>query len=219
MNDNHTLRGGATEDLIKGLATQAGKGSSDAPRPSIVLAVALVLSFLAATGFVLIVAGARPDLFQILPTWTFQFKVIGMILVAAGAFQLVIASIRPGRGLRAFMCLAPGLVFLVAGALLDRSGFPIFGVNTYSVVTCVGTIIMASIPALAAILVAMRTGTSTRLSRAGAVAGLLAGSGGGLAYAIACLNDGAAFVAIWYSSAIAVVTVLGAAAGPRVLRW
>ncbi|NKK74004.1 DUF1109 family protein [Rhizobium leguminosarum bv. viciae] len=219
MNDNQRLKGRTTDDLIKGLATQAGKGSSGAPRLSIVLPVALVFSILAATGVVVIIAGARSDLVQILPTWTFQFKVIGMILIAAGAFQLVSTVIRPGRALRAFVCLAPGLVFLLAGALLDRSGFPLLGVHTYSVPNCTGTIIMASIPALAAILAAMRAGTPTRLSRAGAVAGLLAGSVGGLAYTIACLNDGAAFVAVWYSIAIAFVTSLGAATGPRVLRW
>lgn len=219
MNDNRRPIGRTTDDLIRELATQAGKESSEAPGLSTVLPAALVVSILAAIGVVLLIAGARSDLIQILPTWTFQFKAIGMVLVAAGAFQLARTVVRPGRALRAMLCLGPGLVFLLSGALLDRSGFPLLGVHTYSVPNCAGVIIMASIPALAAILAAMRVGTPTRLSRAGAVAGLLAGSVGGLAYTIACLNDGAAFVAVWYSIAIAFVTALGAAAGPRVLRW
>lgn len=218
MDDTQRLTG-RTDDLIKGLATQAGKRSSATPSLSIVLAAAMVFSILAATGVVLLIAGARSDLAQILPTWTFQFKVIGVALIAAGAFQLARTVVRPGRALRALLCLAPGVAFLLAGALLDRSGFPLLGVHTYSVSSCAGIIIMASIPALAAFLAAMRAGTPTRLGRAGAVAGLLAGSVGALAYTIACLNDGAAFVAIWYSVAIAFVTALGAATGPRLLRW
>ncbi len=111
------------------------------------------------------------------------------------------------------------MMFLLTGALFDRSGFPLLGVHTYSVPKCAGTIIMASTPALAAIFSAMRAGTPTRLSQAGAFAGFLAGSVGGLAYTIACLNDGAAFVAVWYSIAIACVTALGALIGPKLLRW
>ncbi len=72
---------------------------------------------------------------------------------------------------------------------------------------------------MAAILIAMRSGTPTRLAGAGAVAGLLAGAIGALAYTVACLNDGATFVALWYSAAIAVVTIGGALIGPRVLAW
>jgi len=215
MNDNRQ----PTDDLIRGLAAQAGKSASLSLRLSIVLPVALVFSILAATGVVVMIAGPRSDLMQILPTWTFLFKVIGMVLVAAGGFQLVLTVVQPGQAPHTVLFLAPALVFLLIGALFDRSGFPLLGVHTYSVLKCAGTIIMASIPALAAVLYAMRAGTPTRLRRAGAVAGFLAGSVGGLAYTIACLNDGAAFVAIWYSIAIACVTALGALFGPKLLRW
>ncbi|SCY88804.1 DUF1109 domain-containing protein [Rhizobium sp. NFACC06-2] len=215
MNDNRQ----PTDDLIRGLASQAGRRSSLSFRFSIVLPVALAFSILAATGVVVMIAGPRSDLMQILPTWTFLFKVIGMVLVAVGGFQLVWTVVQPGQVPRTVIFLAPALAFLLIGALFDRSGFPLLGVHTYSVLNCAGTIIMASIPALAAILSAMRAGTPTRLSQAGAIAGFLAGSVGGLAYTIACLNDGAAFVAVWYSIAIACVTALGALIGPKLLRW
>lgn len=215
MNDNRQ----PTDDLIRGLAAQAGRRSSLSFRFSIVLPVALAFSILAATGVVVMIAGPRSDLIHILPTWTFLFKVIGMVLVAAGGFELVWTVVQPGQAPRTVLFLAPALVFLLTGALFDRSGFPLLGVHTYSVLNCAGTIIMASIPALAAVLYAMRAGTPTRLRRAGAVAGFLAGSVGGLAYTIACLNDGAAFVAVWYSIAIACVAALGASIGPKLLRW
>ncbi|SCW65461.1 hypothetical protein SAMN02927900_03449 [Rhizobium mongolense subsp. loessense] len=219
MNDHRRPVGRTTDDLIKGLAMQAGKGSSGTPSLSIVLPATVIFSILAAISVVLLIGGARSDLIQIMPTWTFLFKFIGMILVAAGALQLTRTVVRPGRAVSAMLCLAPGLVFLLSGAVLDRSGFPFLGVRTYSAPNCIGMIVMASIPALAAVLAAMRAGTPTRLRRAGAVAGLLAGSVGGLAYTIACLNDGAAFVALWYSIAIAFVTAIGASVGPRILRW
>lgn len=219
MDDHQRTNGSSTDQLITRLVLQAGKGSPAAPNVSIVLIGGLLLSVLLAVSLVLLVTGPRTDLVEILPTWTFQFKFIGMILVAAGAFQLAMTAVRPGRALRAIICLAPALVFLGTGALLDRSGFPLFGIRTFSVPSCVGIIIMASLPPLAAILTAMRSGTPTQLRQAGAVAGSLAGSVGGLAYTLACLNDGAAFVALWYSIAIAAVTAVGALLGPRVLRW
>lgn len=123
MNDNRK----PTDDLIRGLAAQAGKGSSLLLRLSIVLPVALVFSILAATGVVVMIAGPRSDLMQVLPTWTFLFKVIGMVLVAAGGFQLVLTVVQPGQAPRTVLFLAPALMFLLTGALFDRSGFPAWG--------------------------------------------------------------------------------------------
>ncbi|MFP3802782.1 hypothetical protein, partial [Paraburkholderia sp. SIMBA_027] len=60
MNDNRQ----PTDDLIRGLAAQAGKGASLSLRLSIVLPVALVFSILAATGVVVMIAGPRSDLMQ-----------------------------------------------------------------------------------------------------------------------------------------------------------
>jgi len=130
MNDNQRPIDRTTDDLIKGMAAQAGHSSPGRARLSLVLPLALVFSILAATGMVVLIVGARSDLIKIVLTWTFQFKVIGMMLVVAGAFQLVSTVIRPGRTFQVFVYLAPGLVFLLAGVLFDRSGFPLLGVHT-----------------------------------------------------------------------------------------
>jgi len=111
------------------------------------------------------------------------------------------------------------LLFILVGAVFDRSGFPLLGAHTLSVPTCVGAIILASLPALAVMLAAMRLGIPTRPGWAGGMAGILAGSLGALAYTLACINDGAAFVALWYSLAIAIMAAIGATAGRRVLAW
>lgn len=64
-----------------------------------------------------------------------------------------------------------------------------------------------------------RPQTDQLLERLAAEAGLLAGSIGALAYTVACVNDGAAFVAIWYSASVVAAGCLGALAGPRWLAW
>ena len=40
-----------------------------------------------------------------------------------------------------------------------------------------------------------------------------------LAYALACTEPAAPFIAVWYTLGIALCGVLGAALGPKLLRW
>ena len=54
---------------------------------------------------------------------------------------------------------------------------------------------------------------------AGAVAGLVAGGVGATLYAMHCTDDSPLFVALWYSLAVALVALAGAAAGRWLLRW
>jgi hypothetical protein len=67
--------------------------------------------------------------------------------------------------------------------------------------------------------VVMRKGAPTQPPLAGAVIGTLSASLGAMAYTLACKNDGAAFVAIWYGVACAIMSAIGAVAGNRILRW
>ena len=50
-------------------------------------------------------------------------------------------------------------------------------------------------------------------------AGLLAGSVGAFGYALSCPEASPAFVAAWYTLGIVITGGVGAALGPRVLRW
>jgi hypothetical protein len=80
-------------------------------------------------------------------------------------------------------------------------------------------VLALSLPALAAALWALRDLAPTRPRAAGAAAGLLAGSIGAIGYALHCPEAAIAFVAAWYTAGIALTGALGAALGPRVLRW
>ena len=100
------------------------------------------------------------------------------------------------------------LAFCLLGALV--------GTNTY---WCLGFIPIFSLPVLAALFVALRRGAPIRARLTGLMAGLAAGGFGATVYAAHCTDDSPLFVATWYTIGIAVTAALGAALGPRLLRW
>jgi hypothetical protein len=78
---------------------------------------------------------------------------------------------------------------------------------------------LLSIPTFIAMLWVMKTLAPTQLARAGAAAGLVAGAVGAMAYALYCPESGASFLGVWYVIGMLIPATLGAAIGPRVLRW
>lgn len=85
--------------------------------------------------------------------------------------------------------------------------------------TCPFNIALISLPLLAATLWTMKGLAPTRLTLAGAGAGLLAGALSALVYALHCPESAVPFIGIWYVLGIAMPTLAGALLGPRVLRW
>lgn len=84
---------------------------------------------------------------------------------------------------------------------------------------CPWRVLLLSLPALAAALWAVRGMAPTRPRAAGFAAGLLAGSVGAIGYSLACPESSASFVASWYTLGIVLTGAVGAALGPRALRW
>jgi hypothetical protein len=84
---------------------------------------------------------------------------------------------------------------------------------------CTWMIGALSIPLLIVILGAFRRCAPTRLSLAGFAAGLLAGTIAGLVYALCCQESKPAFIVTWYTLGMLLPALLGAALGPRLLRW
>lgn len=206
-----------TNQTISKLAAQAGK-----QRPSIGIGQALAVSAtlsLAAALAVICMLGVRSDLADMLPTWPVLFKIVAMSLCAVGAFALVRAAGTPGAGKRALLAMLPAILFLAAGAIFDSQRTAWLGVRGLSAPLCIGTIVLASVPGLLVVLAGLRKGIPTQLGWSGAAAGLLAGSCGALAYTLACVNDSATFVAIWYLVALIIMTVIGAVLGRHTLAW
>jgi hypothetical protein len=175
------------------------------------LAIAVVMVFL--------LFDVRAELMATVRSAPFHHKVASTLALACGSFLLVRDAARPGGAGRTLVALLPGAVLLALGAATDVSGLPVMGRSGVSIPACVGAITVLSLPALAMIIGALRTGASTRPTIAGATAGLLAGALGAAAYALACKNDGGLFVAIWYSASILIVAGLGAVFGRRALAW
>jgi hypothetical protein len=85
--------------------------------------------------------------------------------------------------------------------------------------TCLLAIPLLSVVPLTALLIALRAGAPRVPASAGAVAGLFAGALTATLYATHCPDDSPLFVAVWYTLAVCLVTLAGALAGSRVLRW
>jgi hypothetical protein len=84
---------------------------------------------------------------------------------------------------------------------------------------CLVGIPTLAVPVFVATLWAMKGLAPTRLSLAGAVAGLLSGAIAALVYALHCPEMEAPFLGVWYVAGMLIPAAAGALLGPLVLRW
>jgi len=208
-----------TENLIRVL-------TADAARPVIGIRRLLggALGVGAAVSLVLfrLLLKPRPDLAQAMHGEPFLSKAVIVLLLAitAGGLLASVARPLPAPTLRR-LALAPMLLAIAVvvelasippGAWLSRVSGP-------NVLHCLASIPVLSLPPAFCLFLAMRRGAPASTSLAGAIAGLAAAGVGASFYALACPEDSPLFVALWYSLAIGLVTLLGSLAGRRWLRW
>lgn len=129
-------------------------------------------------------------------------------------------GVRVGRAWAALI-LPVGIVWLVALIVLalaapEARGDLILG-HTWRY--CSLKIMLLSVPALGALLWAMRGLAPTRPRLAGAATGLLAGALGSLAYCLRCPEMHVPFWATWYLIGMAVPALVGGLLGPCAMRW
>jgi hypothetical protein len=84
---------------------------------------------------------------------------------------------------------------------------------------CPWLIVGLSLPIFAGLFAALRQLAPTRLTMAGAAAGLVAGASAATIYGFHCPEMAAPFILIWYTLGIAVAAGLGALFGRRMLAW
>jgi hypothetical protein len=208
-----------TDELIRALA---------ADRNVAVLPPGLMLMLAAAAGFALsalafaVGLGPRADVAEAATNMRFLFKPLLMVALAAISGLLLHRLVLPGVPARLIVLVA--IPTVLAGAVgaelanLPRSEWieALIGENWYK---CISLIPLLSLPMLAALLLALRYGATTRPAIAGAVAGMAAGGLAATLYAINCTDDSPLFVAAWYGLSIVTVSLLGAIAGRIALRW
>ncbi len=210
-----------TDDLIRALAADSATRPLSLRRafastliPGVAIALCLYLVFL----------GPRPHVLELLAEPRFLFKVCLTVLLVAVSGKLVLRVGKPGAEIRhAALLLAIVPVLLGAGILAELLTVPVglwsqrlIGTNALH---CLKSIPSLGLVPLAAILFSLRQGAPEHPARAGAAAGLLAGAIGAALYATHCPDDSPLFVAVWYTVAISFLTILGAVAGARLLRW
>ena len=210
-----------TDDLITMLASDAG---AVAPRVwQLRYALALGAGLIGAGLLMVLLLGVRPDIADAVRLPMFWVKLAFPAALAAGALLAAVRLSRPGVaiGRAGAMLAAPVLVIWVLAALAllgapqDRATL-IWG-ETWA--ACLVNIPMLSVPAFVAVFWVMKTLAPVRPALAGAAAGLLAGALSAIIYALHCPELAAPFIGIWYLLGMMIPAALGAAVGPRLLRW
>lgn len=209
-----------TDDLITMIATQAGP----APRVSAAsrLLPAGVVGGLIAAAIVLGVLGLIPAAMFTEPGPWIKIGYASTLAIAAG--WLFARLGKPGASGKQATSAVIGVVLLMLMAgVLSYLGTPESERATvllgHSWLVCPWAILTLSLPVMAGSFWAMRGLAPTNLIFAGAACGIFSGSVAALAYALACTEPAAPFIAVWYTLGIALCGVLGAMLGPRLLRW
>jgi hypothetical protein len=168
--------------------------------------------------------GLRPDFAGAIFTASLWIKfAYTLILAVAGAWAVKrvahpLGSIGVNLGLMAAAFVVIGfLAFAQLASAEPRQYYTMLMGRT--VTTCTVTIVMLSLPLLAGAFWVLRGLAPTRLTMAGAAAGLAAGSIASFVFSFHCEESAMAFMAIWYTLAILVSGLIGAIAGRFFLRW
>lgn len=211
-----------TEELARRLAASA---SPVRPRAaSTRLAVAALAALPVAGALLLVIWRLRPDLDTAWQLPLFWVKLLLPLALALGGAWVVQRLARPGVevGWRVAGVVAPvaflwalGIATWASNPEADREAL-LFGATWRH---CPVSILLLSLPTLAAGLFALRRLAPTRLRLAGAAVGAMAGGSGAAVYALHCPEMSPVFLAVWYVLGMALPVLLGASLGRWLLRW
>lgn len=208
-----------TEELIRVLAENGSQPVTPIART---LCKALLLGT-ALSALLLLIDPPRSDLTEALLTVRFDLKLAVSLLLAGASALLLVETARPVPArhpgwifLLPLLLLAGSIVFELATTPSDTWGTRLIGHNAFH---CVSQIPLLSLPLLTCLLIALRDAASLRPALTGMTAGLSSAAVAASLYALTCRDDSPLFVAVWYSTAAAIVAGLSACIGVRLLRW
>ena len=187
------------------------------------LAGAIVIGVAGSAVVMLGMLGLRHDFSSAMMSFGMWTKLAYTLAIAVFGFLLVERAGRPGAEMsKPALLLALPVLAIILLAILQMSApgadMPKLVMGRSSRV-CATNVLIVALPTLAATFWALRRLAPTRLTQAGALAGLFAGGAGAFVYCFHCTESTAPFIAIWYSLGIALTTALGALLGRRFLRW
>jgi hypothetical protein len=208
-----------TDDLIAALSADTLPRMTVGQRLLRALPVAFAVSLAAFLAF----WGLRPDLAQALSSAAVLKTLVPLVLAVLAA-ALALGLARPEARPVALAGAVAALVAILLGALVtalaDDSSMGLGpSLAKPSLAICLTSVPALAVPLLAAALWALSAGAPLHPGRTGAVAGLAAGALAAALYSLYCDQDAALFVLPAYGAAVLIVTLGGALAGARVLRW
>lgn len=210
-----------TDDLIAQLS--AGLEPVKSGAVARLLAGAVIVGIAGSALLLLVLIGPRHNLAAAMTHPGMWTKLAYTFAIAAFGLWLVERAGRPGADMTRpalFLALPLLAIALLAGLQMSAPGADMPGlVMGHSSRVCAALVTLTALPTLAATFWALRRLAPTRLTLAGAGAGLFAGAAGAFVYCFHCTEEAAPFIAIWYSLGIVVVTALGALLGRSLLRW
>ena len=210
-----------TDDLLDALSADL----APVPRNIVARRLGLGVSLGAAATLLVLVftLRVRPDLGQAVMGAAFSIKFTYTLVLALLGLWLVDRQSRAAADVRAPAWLLSAPVVVLGAIAAWQVSLPQTDwralVMGDSAKVCSLLILALSLPIFASTLWAMRALAPTRLTLAGACAGLLAGAASAAIYCLHCPEVGAPFVLVWYSLGIASATALGALIGRWALRW
>ncbi len=189
------------------------------------LSLGVGLGALIAAVAVILAWGLRPDISHALASSSFWLKLAYTGGLALVGFLAILRLSRPEGRVPPIAWAGMVLVVLamagLAAAELWRAPaaeYRALVMGSTSAV-CPWLIAVLAIPAMGSTFWALHRLAPTRLTLAGAAAGLTAGATAAFIYAFSCDESALPFVLIWYGIGIAVPTAAGALLGRIGLRW
>jgi hypothetical protein len=168
--------------------------------------------------------GMRPDMMTATGTMMFWTKFAYTLILAVAGTWAVKRIAYPLGSIRVSLALMAGtIVVMIVLALAKMAITPpdqymaMMKGNTVDV--CTRNIVLLSLPLLVGAFWVLRGLAPTRLTVAGAAAGLAAGAIASLVYSFHCDESAMPFIAVWYTLGILIPGLIGAIAGRFVLRW
>ncbi|GAB7533850.1 DUF1109 domain-containing protein [Burkholderia sp. 3C] len=211
-----------TRDLVERLANEVPAVERGAvPK---LLNRALARGLVGSTALLVALYGVRNDTPELMLTSMFWVRLAFPITVICAAMQLAERLGRPGAPLKLawFTATLPvAAMLLAAGSVLLATphGYRLQLMLGTTWRTTTASIVLLSLPSLVVMMLAMKQLAPTRLTLAGAGAGLLAGAQGLLAYSLYCSEMAVPFWGVWYVLAIVITAAMGASVAPRFLHW
>lgn len=212
-----------TDELIELLGAGGVEPVRGRPlRAALVIALAVGT---AAAFCVMLAALGTPPLARSAEHWdaTVLVTVFALALVATGS-SFLLAAMRPATIARRTLEVIGLLMLLIPcaaiAALLEHGpagvGAGIWGPQSATCLTCIPLFAIAPFAALVWVL---RRAAPTSLRLTGAVAGVVSGALGAAACALHAPDGSLPLILVWYGAPIILTALVGAALGPRLLRW